>query len=181
MARTALVSLLLQGWCPSEVTTVLFGVKLLALKKKSGGVRPIAIGCTRRHLAAKCGNCYATSHLEDKHLPVQLGVNSPGGCEAVVHATRKFTSNMTFDDVVVKFDFTNAFNCVHRDVMLQTVADELPCLCRFRHLACGTGTKLRFSDHTIWSLEGAQKGDPVEPLLFCMTIQPLLQLASSKC
>jgi hypothetical protein len=32
MAITALVNLLLQGWCPSEVTTVLFGGKLLTLK-----------------------------------------------------------------------------------------------------------------------------------------------------
>jgi hypothetical protein len=46
MAITALVNLLLQGWCPSEVTSVLFGGKLFALKKKSGGVRPIAIGYT---------------------------------------------------------------------------------------------------------------------------------------
>jgi hypothetical protein len=53
-AITALVSLLLQGWFPSEVTKVLFGGKLLALKKKSGGIRPIAISYTWRRLAAKC-------------------------------------------------------------------------------------------------------------------------------
>jgi hypothetical protein len=63
-----------------------------------------------------------------RHLAVafQLGVNTLDGCEAVVHATRQFTSKMTVDDVVVKLDFTNAFNCVRRDVMLQTKADELP-------------------------------------------------------
>jgi hypothetical protein len=55
MAITALVNLLLQGWCPSEVTTVLFGGKLLALKKKSGGIRPIAIGL---HMApSRCKMC----------------------------------------------------------------------------------------------------------------------------
>jgi hypothetical protein len=45
MTITAMVNLLLQGWCPSEVTTVFFDGKLLALKKSSR-VRPIAIGYT---------------------------------------------------------------------------------------------------------------------------------------
>jgi hypothetical protein len=180
MATTALVNLLLQGWCQSEVRTVLFGGKLLALKRKAGGIRPIAIGYTWRGLAAKCANCYAMSHLQDKLLPFQLGVHTPGGCEAVVHATRQFTSKMAVDDVVVKLDFTNAFNCVHRDVMLQTVADELLCLYRFCHLAYSSGSQLRFGDHTIWSLEGAQQGDPLGPLLFCLSIQPLLCSLSSE-
>jgi hypothetical protein len=117
MAITALVNLLLQCWCPPEVTKVLFGGNLLELKK-SGGVRPIAIEYTWRRLAAKCVNCYAMSHLKDKLLPFPLGVNTPGGCEAVVHATRQFTSKMTVDDVVVKLDFSNAFNYVRIDVML---------------------------------------------------------------
>jgi hypothetical protein len=158
---------------------VLFGGKLLALKK-SGGIRPIVIGYTWRRLAAKCANCYAMSNLQNKLLHFQLGINTPGGCEAVVHATRQFTSKMAVDDVVVKLDFTNAFNCVRRDVMLRTVADELPCLYRFCHLAYGSGSKLRFGDHTIWSLEGAQQGDPLGPLLFCLSIQPLLRSLSSE-
>jgi hypothetical protein len=158
---------------------VLFGGKLLALKKKSGGIRPIAIGYTWSRLAAKCANCYVMSHLQDKLLPFQLGVK-PGGCEAVVHATRQFTSKMAVDDVIVKLDFTNAFNCERRDVMLQTVADELPCPYRFCHVAYGSGLKLRFGDQTIWSLEHAQQGDPLGPLLFCPTIQPLLRSLSSE-
>jgi len=53
---TALVNLLLAGKCPPEVATVLFGGRLFALQKKSGGVRPIAIGYTWRRLAVKCAN-----------------------------------------------------------------------------------------------------------------------------
>jgi hypothetical protein len=126
LAISALINLLLQGWCPSEVTSVLFGGKLLAFKKKSGDVRPIAIGFTGRRLAAKCANCYAISYLEDKLLPFQIGVNNSGGCEAVVHATRQFISKLSVNDVTVKLDFTNAFNCLCRDVMKNTVADDLP-------------------------------------------------------
>jgi hypothetical protein len=44
MVITALINLLLHGWCPSKVTTVLFGGKLLAMKEKSDDVRAIAAG-----------------------------------------------------------------------------------------------------------------------------------------
>jgi len=86
-AITALVNLLLEGKCPPEVATVLFDGRLFALEKKSGGVRPIAIGYTWRRLADKCANNYAISQLGDTLLPMQLGVATPGGCEAAVHAT----------------------------------------------------------------------------------------------
>ena len=66
---TALISLLLQGRCPPEVTGVLFSGKMLALRKNSGRIRSIAIGYTWRRLAAKCANRFANSHLADKLLP----------------------------------------------------------------------------------------------------------------
>ena len=43
-ALTAFVNLALAGGYPSEVTPVFFGGRLLALNKKTGGIRPIAIG-----------------------------------------------------------------------------------------------------------------------------------------
>ena len=179
-AITALINLLLEGRCPPDVTALLFGGKLFALSKKSGGVRPIAIGYTFRRLAAKCANSCAISLIRDKLLPLQLGVGIPGGCEAAVHATRRFMAKMSSDDVVVKLDFSNAFNCLRRDVMLKSVADELPCLYRFCHLAYGSRSALLFGEQTLWSMEGVQQGDPLGPLLFCLTIQPLLRCLSSE-
>ena len=86
---------------------------MFALQKKSGGVRPIAIGYTWRRLAAQCANTYAISQLGDSLLPLQLGVATPGGCEAAVHATRRYLATMPDDSVVVKLDFSNAFNSLH--------------------------------------------------------------------
>ena len=143
-------------------------------------MRPIAIGYTWRRLAAKCANNYAISQLGDTLLPMQLGVATPGGCEAAVHATRRYMATMSDDSVLVKLDFSNAFNCLHRDRMLKTVADQMPCIYRFCWLSYSNATALKFGDSTIWSEEGPQQGDPLGPLLFCLTIQPILQSLSSE-
>jgi hypothetical protein len=66
--------------------------------------------------------------------------------------------------MLVKLDFTNAFNSIRRDVMLKTVADQLPEIYRFCTLSYGSPTALQFGSHTVWSEEGAQQGDPLGPL-----------------
>ena len=78
-----------------------------------GGIRPIAIGFTLRRLSSKCANAYASSHLATFFRPTQLGVGTPGGCEAAVHSARRFLQTMPADHVLVKLDFSNAFNSLH--------------------------------------------------------------------
>ena len=45
--------------------------------------------------------------------PVQAGVGVSGGCEAAVHAARRFLDSMDEDRIFVKLDFANVFNCLH--------------------------------------------------------------------
>ena len=75
-AVTGLVNLLLDGKCPQSVASVLFGGNLTALTKKTGGIRPIAVGYTWRRLAAKCAMKCVLATLDDSLLPRQLGVGS---------------------------------------------------------------------------------------------------------
>jgi hypothetical protein len=106
--------------------------------------------------------------------PRQLGIGTSGGCEAAVHAARRFLLSLDDDSVLVKLDFSNAFNCIHRDAVLLAVHDKLPEICNFCRLAYGQSSILVFGDFQILSAEGIQQGDPLGPLLFCLTIQPLL-------
>lgn len=179
-AITRFVNMLLSGKCHPDVIPVLFGGSLIALEKKSGGIRPIAIGYTLRRIAAKCANKVALASLGDKLLPEQLGLGTPGGCEAAVHATRRYLSDMPEDFVVAKLDFCNAFNSVHRDTMLNQIADLVPEIYKFCHIAYSTSTHLKFFNHIILSDEGAQQGDPLGPLLFCLSIHPLLRACRSQ-
>ena len=64
----------------------------------------------------------------DTLRPIQLGVATPGGCEAAVHATRRYLATMPDDSVVVKLDFSNAFYYLHRDRMLRTIDRFRACI-----------------------------------------------------
>jgi hypothetical protein len=178
-ALTALVNLLMNDHCPPSVIPVLFGGRLIALQKKCGGIRPIAIGYTWRRLAAKCANKHALTQLSGKLAPFQLGVGTPGGCEAAVHATRRFLVNLTDDSVLVKLDFSNAFNSIRRDVFLIAAANTVPDICHFCLLANQPISILKYGSMEIESQEGAQQGDPLGPLLFCLGIQSLLTSLAS--
>ena len=69
---------------------------------------------------------------------------------------------------------------MHRDVMLTVVAESVPEIYKFCYLSYDSSSTLSFNYHTISSQEGAQQGDPCYPLLFCLSIHPLLLLCESK-
>jgi hypothetical protein len=104
------VNLLLSGDLPTEVREIFFGGNLIAVEKKDGGIMPITIGYTWRRLAAKCANLLVVGKMSQILSPLQLGVGVPGGAEAAIHAARRYVSQMPDSHVVVKLDFTNAFN-----------------------------------------------------------------------
>jgi hypothetical protein len=86
---------------------------------------------------------------------------------------------MPSNHVVVKLDFSNAFNNIHRDVVLSSVANLLPNIYRFFHLSYDKSTLLKFSNSIIISQEGVQQGDPLGPLGFCLAIHSLIMSCKS--
>ena len=83
-------------------------------------------------LAAKCACAYASDKLVNFFSPVQVGVGVSVVCEAAVHAALRFLDGMDEDQIFVKLDFANAFNCLQRDHMLETVRNIIPkiyCFC----------------------------------------------------
>jgi len=146
-ALTGFVNFLLRGKIHPQVSPVLFSGNLIALEKKSGGIRPIAVGYTLRRIAATCANSYATNQLAGYFSPIQPGVWTPGGSEAAVHATRRFIEAMPDGHVVAKLDFCNAFNSMRRDLMLRSVLSAVPGIYRFCHL-CYTTTHLSSNSTT---------------------------------
>ena len=80
--------MVLQGKTPTSIRPFFFGASLTALTKKEGGIRPIAVGCTLRRLAAKLVDFRTRDKMEAPLAPSQLGYGVRGGAEAAVHAAR---------------------------------------------------------------------------------------------
>ena len=174
-----IITLILEGRTPKSICPLLFGATLIPLRKKSGGIRPIAIGCTIRRLASKCAVLHALNSVPHLLAPHQLGFGVQGGTEAAVHACRVYLNHLPPNEAIVKVDFQNAFNSVRRDKILTAVKRYIPDLLPFVHSAYSSPSILLWDSFQISSSEGIQQGDPIGPLLFCITIHELVSSLKS--
>ena len=94
-------------------------------------MRPIASGCTIRRLVAKVACTRAADEISSLLLSRQLGFKVKGGIEAAVHCARLYLNQMPSTNALLKFDFKNAFNSLHRINMLQSVRERCPDLYPF--------------------------------------------------
>ena len=127
-----------------------------------------------RRTVSKCANKVGISRLSSYFpAPVRCG-HWAGGCEAAIHSARRYLETLPPDHVLVKLDFSNAFNNLHRLDMLNAVYDRLPDLYPYCISAYSQPSVLFYGSFILMSNEGPQQGDPLAPLLFSNTVQPLL-------
>lgn len=177
---TQFINIVFKGGVPAIIRPLFCGASLFALTKKDGGIRPIAVGCTLRRLAAKVAARLVSSDAASILMPHQIGVGVKLGAEAAAHAGRSYINNLATGQAVFKLDFKNAFNSIHRDVILSAVHEKIPRLQPFVELCYAESSNLCFGDEIIMSEEGAQQGDPLGSLLFCLAIHRLVEKLSSE-
>ena len=103
------------GGVTSPARHFFFGATLIALGKKDGGVRPIAVGCTLCRLVAKCACNSVKQAMAALPVPHQLGFGFPLGVEAAVHTTLVYLQDMPDWHLLIKLDFKYAFNSLRQD------------------------------------------------------------------
>ena len=98
------------------------------------------------------------SRLCELLQPSQLGVGTPRGCEATVHATRSFIAQTQGEKVLLKLYVKNAFNSLRRDKVLQVAQTHLPEIYPFIWDYYSSKTSLFHGDFRLDSATGVQQG-----------------------
>ena len=181
---TKLTNVILSGNVPDYAQTSIFGASLIALEKETGGIRPIAVGCIYRRLACRMAAHHVSNLLADEFSPIQLGVGVKGGCESAVHAIRDLVESAsseipTANQMLLKVDVKNAFNTVHREAVFAVVKRQCPEIFKIVHQAYSSRTPLYIGNTLIPSQTGVQQGDPLGPLCFALSIDPIIRTLKS--
>ena len=103
----------MEGRTPPSIRAFFYGVNLIALQKSDGSVRPIAVGCTLRCLAAKVAGIKVMGRMNELLGSHQLGCGVTGEMEAAVHAARLYLQDLDSLKAVMKLDFRNVFNTIY--------------------------------------------------------------------
>ena len=177
-ALCGVVKLLCAGEGNPEVAPYLCEATLLTIQKKGGGLHPIAVGETLRRLTSKCLSWAVKKGAYRTLTPLHLGVGVKCGCEAIVHSVSRTLEDYNTppeDCWFLLLDFSNAFNSVSHNQMIKEVRARIPSIAAWMESWYGVQPILLLGDDTILSQSGVQQGDPLGPLGFALTLQPIIE------
>jgi hypothetical protein len=102
-----------RGQMPPRARAALSSCKLLAMAKpidgQPDGVRQLAVGEVLHKFVARTVDLQLRDRFQQHFAPLQYGVATPGGCEAVVAGLRAYIEQEP-QSLVLQVDLANAFN-----------------------------------------------------------------------
>ncbi|XP_026453451.1 uncharacterized protein LOC113354296 [Papaver somniferum] len=179
---TKVVNMWLSGKCPSSLGEFISSSTLTPLQKPSGGIRQISIGTIWRRLVSKLANTKVGKDMSVYLGDCQFGVDVPCG-ERILHSVNRsleIKGNRS-DTSMLLIDFTNAFNMVDRTSLIKEVRSHFPAISQWVEFCFATPTRLYYKDTILSSAQGVQHGNPLGPLLFSLTLHPIVRNIASKC
>ena len=118
------------------------------------------------------------SYLE----PVQVGVGTASGTEALVHVVRQWCGRHreNSDNVLALLDISNAFNSVDRSAFRKVLRRVAPSAAPWTDFCYGSDSVLLLGQHRVCSARGIQQGDPLGPALFALAVHDLIQQVAAE-
>ena len=181
-ALALFVQACVNGVLPASLGPMLCAARLIPLKKKDGGVRPVAVGDVLRRVVGKCLLRHPHVAEQVRGLqPLQLGVGVPSACPTIAYALRRAVNELPLsgDWAVLQVDMANAFNTVARSAIMSGARATVPAVVPWLEF-CYSKTVPLFSDDTcINSVTGTHQGCPMGPLGFALGIHAALQATAA--
>jgi hypothetical protein len=179
-ALGALAEVALTSAFPDSVREVLCASSLIPLRKKDGGVRPIAVGDTLRRVIGKCLLHSEAVMMEMACLqPRQCGVGVRNAAEMVGMGLQRFVQSKhasSVDDyVVLQVDMRNAFNSISRNAVLKGCLAKVPTAYNWLRFCYGGASPLFCQGRPICASHvGVHQGDACGPLGFALGLDTVL-------
>jgi len=150
---------------------------LIPLRKKDGGVRPIAVGDTLRRLLAKWLLATTQGRNAATALAPLLTAFAKGSPYAVVAMGVQEQVNALHWStgwLLLQVYLKNAFSSIAGPAILEALEHQCPSMTPWVRQAFQP-TPLLIGREVIWSTKGVQQGDPQGPFLFAAGIHAALE------
>ncbi|KAL0213722.1 hypothetical protein P9112_005906 [Eukaryota sp. TZLM1-RC] len=136
-------------------------------------VPPIAVSECIHNISSACCLSRFNEKAQTNLLPFQYGINTTDGVFSAIFATDVlFRQNES--NVCMSLDFSNAFNSLSRCSIHGALLQYMPELMPYFQSTYSTSSNLHFGNSILSSSSGVKQGDPLGPLLFCLSIHPIL-------
>ena len=173
-AILSVVLLFMEASVPKHFQPWLGGGRLVGIGKDDAPLdvdaRPLVVGEVWRRIAGKLCLAGDREGLAGWLRPHQLAVGTPAGVEAIVHALRQWWDRNkaagNTKAVLVKEDYSNAFNTAEPEAFLASGRRKMPGSARLANWCYGTPTNLIYDGKTYKSFRG-QQGCPLMMPLYC--------------
>ena len=144
------IKILASGQAPAAISQYMAGGSLVALRKGTQDIRPIAVGESLHRLTSKCLCGLIKEDASAFLQPFQFGVALPQGCEKVIHGLRRCLDDHWHDPgfVCMKVDMKNAFNLVS----CQSSLINVPYISLSSSLGLSDATASTLSCGILWEL-----------------------------
>ena len=113
------------GHVPQQIRHLFASASLFGVPKRDGGLRPVAAGSLLRRVTGKAIARKLTDKAASMFRPLQVGVGTRSGCEAVIHSMRQLVEEDP-DLMICQTDFISAFNQCDRKHIMEAVKEKMP-------------------------------------------------------